>query len=498
MLISEDDFKMKDDMTYSKNDKILSGIVQILILFFLFVFFTRVCPLVIFDADDWTYFSQPRIPLPLWHGWNPTRILPEVAPPLVGFFSANVIYPIIGDYVEAITIGAAGFISLFIMVLCMCVKSVLCERLNMTNRISLCYEVLFLTACFAIFRHCGTSKYLFFAANLNCTFVYTLSGIVNAITILIMMRYKRFIQCYKTWTTCKKGLFVILVYYSICSNLFQSGMIMIYSFICVIYDYVQMSKKNKKTIFAEFVFKENIFLGIIIGWIVAFIFELAGGRADRVNDGKFQFIAVLKQLKSILGAIAKPFALISSILFAWVIIKALYDHYHDTTMQNECRKVIGVLLINMILLTIYLLILCSRVLYFSRIEASWGIWFYLILIDVVSFAYLMQTYSKLKVFLPIIIMSVLFSTAYPDGRFMISTVGQVSYYNCVKQDNDIINAIIAADRNDLDNATVTIKDYSDDCCSPLLSGGLGQSVSNALYNHGLISRKIKVITLIAE
>jgi hypothetical protein len=45
---------------------------------FMFVFFYNIHPLVILDADDWTYVSYSRMALPSARYWNPSRILPEL------------------------------------------------------------------------------------------------------------------------------------------------------------------------------------------------------------------------------------------------------------------------------------------------------------------------------------------------------------------------------------------------------------------------------------
>ena len=467
-------------------------IVQCFIFLFLLVFYIKICPLVIYDADDWIYFSQPRIPLPIWHGWNPSRVLPETLQPIVGYFSVYIIYPLVGNYVKSITVGAALCFSFFITLLCYCVNRFLTERLNVGFKTSMYLEVIFLALCFMIFRNRGTSRYLFYAASLNCTFFYTISGIMNAITILIMMRYSNFEVTFREWSISKKSIFVILVYLSVFSNLFHSGMIAVYCFICIMYE-MSIKLKNHEKVFNGLFKRNTVHISIIITWVIAVVFELSGGRANRVDDGQFKLLASFQQLKAMLLAVSRPFVIMSGILVIIVFASMINRHLHKG-FWNEDESYVLLLIMNIFLITVYLLVLCSKVLYMSRIEASWAIWFYMIMIDVVCLADIIKLFPRISVALPAMIIIMVVFALYPDGRFMISTLNGTDYSACVKQDYMIINPIIEADKNMCEKVTVTIPDHSAEAEHSLLSDSLGQCVANAMYNHGLIRNRIKVTT----
>ena len=100
-------------------------IVNIILFLFLFVFFTRICPIILYDKDDWIYIGQMRIPFPQWNGWNPVKVLPEILMPICGYISAYFIYPIIGNYFFSITITSAIILSIFIA---------LCVRIDVSER----------------------------------------------------------------------------------------------------------------------------------------------------------------------------------------------------------------------------------------------------------------------------------------------------------------------------------------------------------------------------
>lgn len=81
------------------------------------LFFLIINPIIPYDADDWTYLSRFRIPLPLISEWNPTKVLPETLMPFVGWSAGHIFYPMLNDYVFSLTVAGgiplALFVSLF-------------------------------------------------------------------------------------------------------------------------------------------------------------------------------------------------------------------------------------------------------------------------------------------------------------------------------------------------------------------------------------------------
>lgn len=80
----------------SKRDKWFGAICSGAIFAFLFVFFARVHPLMLFDTDDWQYISYSRHAVPIWGDWNPTRVFPETVMPLAGGGSGISCLPVNG------------------------------------------------------------------------------------------------------------------------------------------------------------------------------------------------------------------------------------------------------------------------------------------------------------------------------------------------------------------------------------------------------------------
>lgn len=102
---------------FAKDQKWKIIIVNTVIFVLLVIFFSRIYPIVLYDKDDWIHIGQMRIPLPMWNGWNPSKVLPEVLMPMCGYIAAYFVYPLIGDYFYSITLTSAVILEILLFIL---------------------------------------------------------------------------------------------------------------------------------------------------------------------------------------------------------------------------------------------------------------------------------------------------------------------------------------------------------------------------------------------
>ena len=480
---------MKD---FNKKDKQNIIIVNIIVALILILFFTKSCPIVPYDADDWIHLGQMRIPLPIWNGWNPSKVLPEVLMPMCGYVGAYVIYPFVGDYLFSITIAAAIILVLHIIVLCICFMMFVHKRLGFSVNLSLAFEILFLIFCFAIFRNRGTSRYMFYADNMNCIFNYTVPGIVNAISVLFMMSYQDFSKAYKNFGTVKKSLFILLIYFSVFSNIFHSETIAIYCGLILLNELIRKIK-NKELVLREYIKQNKIYLSILMAWLCALVFELSGGRAGVVSIGKsLDFETSIRQLYAMIQAMADPFFVAFLMALIWLLFGVITKRKAPNLMCNMYESVI----FNAGVLAVYLVLLSAIVPYLSRIEASWNLWFYVVVVTVIGIASFVSAFSKVKVLLIPVIFVSLVAAFYPDGRFLMSTLGNTDYATCVNTGNYVIEQIVDADCDGKMSVEIEVPVYPDKNYEWAFSNTFGAEVANTLYNHNIIRHKIDVTTIL--
>ena len=475
-----------------KRERILNIMTQAGIVAFLLYFFIKLCPLVVFDCDDWMYLYNYRLPIPIWKGWEPTRVMPETLMPIAGWLAARIIYPIYGDYVYSVTIVSAIIITVMITLMCLCLQRLLVVRYHLTIKSAIACEILFLVLFFLIFRNRGTSQCMFTAADLCCIYFYTMSGILNAIVVLVLMCYDDMTEMFLSWSRGRKVLFLFLLYFALFSNLFHSAITAIYAGVYLLFDLRKLycHKKN----FKQYV-RENIFcLLILVGWGIVLLFEASGGRADVVGvDMSLDIALAVRQLAAIICALSKPFVILGLLLILAIIF---YIHTGHLCKNKEMVQTFANMICNGILLTIFLLLLNAKCGYMSRIDASWGIWFYVITFIVVAIACIVRDIPQISKLMPgIIILSVL-AAAYPDGKFSMSTREHTDYQTCVQLDQYVISSIVEADEKGLPEIIIRIPDHSDDLRSLTYNEQLGAEVAGCLYAHDIIANKLNVITIL--
>lgn len=460
-------------------------------------YYTKWCPLALYDADDWIYIARERIPLPLWRDWNPTKVLPETLVPLIGRISAILVYPITRDYVTAVTWGSAVLMSVLIAVLCYLVYRFMYRRIGVAVPTAIVAEVILLAGCYWIFRNRGGSRYLFYASSLNTTYNYTIPGIVNAITVLMMMQYERFITAYRKFKVPVRILYWLLVYCSIFSNLFHSGILAVYCGTILLISIIRyiVNRDTNSGGLRKWIVDNRIEIIILCMWLVAVVFEMSGGRASAVGTGEgFSLHVSIQQLIVMVRAFNKIFlaALLLSMLITIYQVSKFAQH---NGYSNIVVAEIPVLLVlNLVIFTVYQLLLNAQIHYMSRIEASWGIWFYCILLVTVTIVRMMSQ-RHIGVLVAIAAMVILLAI-YPDGRYALSNINDVSYEACVATDHLAIDAIMQAVADNESEVTIHIPDYSDTASAWGLNEGYGQLISEALYHNGIIDQQVTVITVL--
>lgn len=473
-----------------KKEKALVISAQLIIFTLMLYFFSAWCPLSLYDADDWKYIGYSRIPLPIWGGWNPARVLPETLMPLAGKISAVLIYPIIGDYVMAVTITSAFICALLITIMCGMVYLLFHYRLKESTIQAVALEGLFLICCFMIFRNRGGSCYLFNASSLCCTYFYTIPGILNGIVILYMMRYKDFEKSFCTFGIGRKVIYFTLVYFSIFSNLFHSGMLALYAGINIILEVIGVCRNvEEKFDIVRLVKKRIISITIVSMWLIAVAFELSGGRAAAVGSGQeISVVIAIRQLVALILAMNKMYMILLILAVGYLIFVG-YTFLKQRKRTNE-EIVAVILLLNVVFLTIYELALNAKIKYMSRIEASWGVWFYCILVVVFVISRL-----KKEKWLPVVMGIMLIIALYPDAKFMPSNINQVSYNVCINTDNQAVVPILNAQVQKRESITIEIPDYRGTPQAWGFGDDYGQLVADALLKNGIIDKHITVTTI---
>lgn len=346
-------------MEHKKRDRVVYGVFLALVFLYFTIFFTRVHPLILFDGDDWNYISYSRNAVPMGNRWNPTRILPETLMPLCGFIAAYIVAPLTKNYIFSVTVVCAvvvsAVITLYFYLFARAVEKAF--RLSLPQTIMI--AVLFLLVHFWVLRSGMTGNiHMFLAADLTCYFYYTIPTLLNAGCVLLFETDRTF---WKKKGDIGQGLLLLAVYLLICSNLFSSIVLASYAGVILLMDCILPSIREKSvSVWKKKLRENNIFLGIIVGWLISLILEAQGGRANAmgtslsVESGE----KVWSLFRGMLSQMNRYFMIFFVAVVAFSIVLLAVTRQHVLQDKLFCRRACTYTLCAGVT-ALYLMLLCS-------------------------------------------------------------------------------------------------------------------------------------------
>lgn len=467
---------------FKDKSKIITFLTVILTFTVSFVFLYKIRPLGIYDSDDWNYVSYTRSLFPNPLEWNPTRILPETWPSLLGIISSYVVYPIKGDYIQSMTFTLAFFVAAMIGIMGYFLTKLLEKVFGLKRSESMAVWFLFLLGSMLIYRNTEGCQHLFWAEDVTCVFYYTVPGILNAITIMYIW-IKNHEKSFKI-----NGVVVFLVYFCINSNMYSSILLVTYlSAVSVtdILDILKKAKRNNTKVAAKDIFKRHLFTVVIdVLWIISIAMESVGGRARMLGDtnGGFNLGDTVRNFVGCITGMNKGWLLVNFVLIAGLLVISIKEK------KEESIKLWLSFALEIAVTAIYLILLCAKVspLYITDSKALFPVLFPIQLLSAISLGIFIKKWPRISVAMPIVIATLVFMVSYYFPNYRHYNVNQLSYEQSKRVNDDILEQIFDARDKGLTEVTVSVPLHpSTDW--PLAQSYGGRNVAQALYRHGLIS-----------
>lgn len=471
----------------------------------IFSFSTVAHPLVPYDGDDWANLSLMRKAVPLIHTYNPIKVLPEDLFPLVGTIAANIVSPLIGDYIHAIAITSAVVLGLLI-----CIYMYLFYRL-----IERCFAVsysksMFVTTLFLLFHFTlfyskdNSIMYLIGSPNLTCLYHYVVPAIVNLCLVLYLARYdfsgifvsKQIAQLGKplgtegiqpaSWT-----LLIFVIYLAIFSNILLSIISAAYVLSVLILRFLREHKGYTSWQARKAFIKENCFyFCILLVWLISLAFEANGGRARDIGHS-VAFLPVFETGKIFLAMILKISKDFWAIGLLLVGASVYVNHKKKSTNYPVILKMY---VLTSLISLLYLLLVCTKAnsAYVERSDVFISFIIWTVLLLCVSLAYLLKMLPKISVFLPMLVLYFTVEACIGGSNYQKSVISNgLSPEECISVDYDIIQQVQAADRNGDSEVVLRVPkgDDNDNWPHPMY---MGKAFSRTLYKHGLTSKPMNI------
>lgn len=463
------------------------GIFFGLIFLSIVIFFTTAHPLVPYDGDDWLNLSILRKAVPMTGAYNPIKVLPETLFPLAGLVAAYVVFPLIGDYISAIALTSAlvmaGLISLYMYLFFKLVE----RWLSLSDYANMMVTALFFLFHFVLFYEKSSPvAYLFGSGNLTCIYHYVIPALVNLCVVLYLARFDIAHEALNL-TPGRRSVLVFCLYLAIFSNALSNIILTAYVGSLLAFRFFAHLKAQGS--YKAFAKEHAFYIGIIVIWLLALVFESQGGRAHDIGQG-LTFSRIF-ETGTIFWSMITRLNVDIVVVGALFIAAALYSRYRkkDETYDSLLRMYLGTSLIS----GLYLVFLCAKAGpgYIGRSDVFMSFIIWTVLWMSLSLAYALKHYGKGIFIVPLLVLFFAVEAGLGPRGYAESTVGQVPPSICYEIDYNLIEQIQAADRDGKTEMVLRVPkgDNHDNWPHPMYMGG---KISRTLYKHGLISRNIKI------
>lgn len=476
--------------------KILYGTLGLFFVF-LFVFFTLVQPLVVFDGDDWEYLAMTRSPIPLPGHWNPTRVLPETFTPVIGYIAAYVVTPILGDYLFSITVTSSFFISALATMLCgMFIR--FCMRRLCLNTVQSClFAVLFLAFHFSFFKSRPVNnEYLLGSANFCCYMFYVIPNLLNGIIVLWMLGYENIQERFCTFSSLQKGAVILALYFAICSNILNNYILGVFCASILFLSFLaQRGTWREKFRFCYS--KNKLLFWIEISWFLCAAVEATGGRAHSIGRSGLLFFDAAKHTWRLFAQTGKPMlAFIALVIVALLLVLWMCRKKGVSLWTSAETKAIAVFSLSTAGSLIYLVILCAKASpgYASRADVQYGTCLFFLCLVFTVLASVLRHVTWGNALLPLAVVLIVLSSASVKHPLRYSTMGNIHPRDAMAVSQNLIDQTVAADAAHQKEMTLIVPkgDNRDNWPHP---NYMGFRLPRNLLAHGLIEGNIKKVTI---
>lgn len=483
----------------SMNKYLIPGLA-VLVFLVMFFFFYSAHPLVVFDSDDWYYMDYTRHAFLEWGERNPIKVFAEVLMSLCTTIAAFVIKPFMGDFIDSVTLMNALVVSAMITLYVVMFVLLLKKKNSCTEGEAVLSGILFLIFHFVIFRtDMLDNEHMFWTMNVTCYYHYLIPDMLNCIFVMVMMSGDSVQSFWKPEKYLQKGIFLVLLYMALESNLFSNVIIAAYigtELLVKLFDLI-CAKKFKLLNYM----RENAFyLLVIVWWLVIQIFELNGQRADQIGaDGNF-FVNVNQAVHIMYAELRNMNGIFMKFVFVVVllaIILMIYNHKLGLD-KNFMKKIIPVC-IACVLTAVYIILVCGKAGagYVARKDVLFGIVFYFFIIVMMCIWYICNYFNRVKVLLPLITVILFFEIQTTLGTFKESNVLNINPEICVAIDKDIINQCQKAEAKGEDGLILYVPDFHTDDNWPAATYA-NAFIGGVTHKYGLTHKLMNILQIVPD
>ena len=468
-----------------KEHMLLIGFSTIIFLSML-LFFLKIHPLIIYDADDWLYASYFRLPIPIWNDWNPSRVFPEIFMPLCSTLAVYLFMPLTHDYIWSLALMYGIVVSFFITLYVSAFALFLREKMKTSVSNSVIISMFFFIFHFLIFKTAESGNHhLFYANDVTCYFYYIIPTILNVILVIILELYPDLMDVFSRKNGILKGVILFGVYMAIFSNMFCSVILAVWAGVEIINSGLKLISCRQfrfRTILRNNIYK----LMVVLSWLISIIYELSGGRAESLAGISFaeNVKYTIHNFINVLISVNKYVAL----LLICVIIL-----YLAIIRNKKQGRYIIIALANAVIIGVFLILACakSNEYYITRTEILLALCFWVFAAIGIMMTALINN-KAIRIMSPCILLLLCASINSHGITFADANCGEVDWKTCYDISSDFVEQIEVADDDNKMNIALKVPQYDDAQNWPLAIYGEDR-ICYTLYKHGIVSHDLNVV-----
>jgi len=474
---------------YTFNNEVsMKWILFILIFTVITVFFTVIHPVTIISGDEWINLSSGRQTYPQWGGFNPIKVLPEVSFPLFGNIASSIVMPLGFTFLEAIAYLTAVLIASLIVVFMYQFYMLLREKLVFSVYTSTLLVLFYLLCLFGLFRtlNNNNSPYLLWEQNITCYYHYIVPALINGSLAIYFLRKGGDKLRDISKNIVASGMLAFTIYLCIFSNIFASTFLAVQCGVMILFGLIMRKYRIIETI------KSYPFhIVTLIIWFISAVFEMNGGRAERMAKDHLNISGTINALASLLKLSERTFL---AVLVVGVVFGAVFLlKGGDDKSQNNSRYVFWVCILSGLITSLALILICAKASanYATRPVVMWGSFMYLIIVASIGIGYLLNVFKPVNYIVPIIFLCLFNKTTDQNHSLRESHNGNVPFAvaNAIGQDMiDQVKAAVKANQRTM-ILHVPKGDNNDNWPFPVTRG---KAISETLKSNGLIPRNIEI------
>lgn len=449
------------------------------------LFFLKIHPLIIYDADDWIYVSYFRLPIPIWNDWNPSRVFPEIFMPLCSTLAVYLLMPLTHDYIWSLALMYGIVVSFFITLYVSAFALFLREKMKTSVSNSIIISMFFFIFHFLIFKTAESGNHhLFYANDVTCYFYYIIPTILNVILVIILELYPDLMDVFSRKNGVLKGVILFGVYMAIFSNMFCSVILAVWAGVEIINSGLELISCRQfrfRTILRNNIYK----LMVVLSWLISIIYELSGGRAESLAGISFaeNVKYTIHNFINVLISVNKYVAL----LLICVIIL-----YLAIIRNKKQGRYILIALANAVIIGVFLILACakSRVDYIARTEILLALCFWIFAAIGIMATALIDN-RVIRSLSPCILLLLCTIINSHGITFSDANCAGLDWKICYDISSDLVKQMKEADDNHNSDIVLKVPLYNGEDNWPL-PFYLADRMSYTLYKHGIIFHNLNV------